>query len=75
MPVAIITGASRGLGRALARELAGRDWHLVLDARGADDLGTVQAQLPGGPHHALAGDITDLGAVRAHLDAARGGWT
>jgi hypothetical protein len=23
----------------------------------------------------LAGDVTDLAAVRAHLDAARGGWT
>jgi len=69
MPVAIITGASRGLGRALARELAGRDWHLVLDARGADDLGAVQAQLPGGPHHALAGDVTDP-AHRASLVAA-----
>ncbi len=59
MPVAVITGASRGLGRALATELARRQWHLVLDARGAEDLGAVQAQLPGGPHHAMAGDITD----------------
>jgi NAD(P)-dependent dehydrogenase (short-subunit alcohol dehydrogenase family) len=59
MPVAVITGASRGLGRALATELARREWHLVLDARGADDLATVQAQLSGGPHHALAGDVTD----------------
>ena len=69
MPVAIITGASRGLGRALARELAGREWHLVLDARGADDLGAVQAQLPGGPHHALAGDVTDP-THRASIAAA-----
>ncbi|HET9421777.1 MAG TPA: SDR family NAD(P)-dependent oxidoreductase [Nocardioides sp.] len=69
MPVAIITGASRGLGRALARELARREWHLVLDARGAEDLGAVQAQLPGGPHHALAGDVTDP-THRASLVAA-----
>ena len=59
MPVAVITGASRGLGRALATELARRQWRLVLDARGAEDLAAVQAQLPGGPHHALAGDVTD----------------
>jgi NAD(P)-dependent dehydrogenase (short-subunit alcohol dehydrogenase family) len=71
MPVAIITGASRGLGRALARELAGRDWHLVLDARGADDLGAVQAQLPGGPHHALAGDVTDPTHRASIVAAAR----
>ena len=69
MPVAVITGASRGLGRALAMELARRQWTLVLDARGAEDLATVQARLAGGPHHAFAGDVTDP-THRAKLVAA-----
>ena len=34
MPVAIVTGASRGLGRALAEGLAEAGWRLVIDARG-----------------------------------------
>lgn len=45
MPVAIITGASKGLGRALAAELAGRGWQLVLDARDAQALRTAAAGL------------------------------
>jgi NAD(P)-dependent dehydrogenase (short-subunit alcohol dehydrogenase family) len=38
MPIAIVTGASRGLGRALTRALVDRGWIVVADARGADDL-------------------------------------
>jgi NAD(P)-dependent dehydrogenase (short-subunit alcohol dehydrogenase family) len=63
MPTAIVTGASRGLGLALTRALADRDWHIVVDARGGDDLtrawrnvGNVVA-IPGDvadPHHRLA---------------------
>jgi NAD(P)-dependent dehydrogenase (short-subunit alcohol dehydrogenase family) len=45
MSLAIITGASRGLGLALARELAGRRWALVIDARGAADLERVAREL------------------------------
>jgi NAD(P)-dependent dehydrogenase (short-subunit alcohol dehydrogenase family) len=45
MPVAIITGASRGLGRALAADLAGRGWGLVLDGRDAEVLRSAAAGL------------------------------
>ena len=58
MPVAIITGASRGLGLALAHGLSDAGWGLVLDARGAEDLHHAAAQLDG-PVRAIPGDITD----------------
>ena len=68
MAVAVVTGASRGLGRALARALAAEGWSLVLDARGAEALGAVAAGL-GTPVVALPGDVTDP-AHRAGLIAA-----
>ncbi|HVQ95241.1 MAG TPA: SDR family oxidoreductase [Mycobacteriales bacterium] len=51
MRTALITGASRGLGRALARDLAATGWQVVIDARSAADLAAAAAgQLadPGG---------------------------
>jgi NAD(P)-dependent dehydrogenase (short-subunit alcohol dehydrogenase family) len=69
-PVALITGASQGLGRALAAELAARGWGRVIDARRADrrdattrDLATRSKVV------AIAGDVTDP-AHRARLVAA-----
>ena len=59
-PTAIITGASRGLGRALADALADRGWRLVIDARNEDELEAARAELA---QHtevlAVAGDIGD----------------
>jgi NAD(P)-dependent dehydrogenase (short-subunit alcohol dehydrogenase family) len=59
---ALITGASRGLGLALARALAQDGWTLVLDARAAPDLEKIAADLDATP---VAGDIADP----AHRDA------
>jgi NAD(P)-dependent dehydrogenase (short-subunit alcohol dehydrogenase family) len=60
MSLAIITGASRGLGLALARTLAARGWSLVLDARGAADLERVARELGAITEvAAIPGDVTD----------------
>ncbi len=62
---ALITGASRGLGLALARELARRGWTLLIDARGAEALAAARSELAGETRViALAGDVTDA----AHRD-------
>jgi NAD(P)-dependent dehydrogenase (short-subunit alcohol dehydrogenase family) len=71
MPLAIITGASRGLGLALVRELAARSWALVLDARGASELEQVARELGRQTEVvAVAGDIADAWHRRALIAAA-----
>jgi NAD(P)-dependent dehydrogenase (short-subunit alcohol dehydrogenase family) len=60
MPLAIITGASRGLGLALARALADQQWALILDARGWDDLEREARELAAITEVvAIPGDVTD----------------
>src|SRR5829696_2375416 len=57
---ALITGASRGLGLALARGLAQRGWNLIITAQDRLRLGAVRDELAAITHvAALAGDITD----------------
>ena len=68
---ALITGASRGLGLALAGALAREGWELVLDARGGHALGKATAGL-GGTTTVIAGDVSDP-AHRAELVAAADG--
>ncbi|MFC5907360.1 SDR family oxidoreductase [Streptacidiphilus monticola] len=67
--VAVVTGASRGLGRALARALAAEGWSLVLDARDRRALAEVAAEVGG---TAVPGDVTDAGHRRELVAAAAG---
>jgi NAD(P)-dependent dehydrogenase (short-subunit alcohol dehydrogenase family) len=70
MPVGIVTGASRGLGLALARALDERGWRLVVDARGDEALAEATAGLSGVT--AIAGDVADPEHRRALVEAAGG---
>jgi NAD(P)-dependent dehydrogenase (short-subunit alcohol dehydrogenase family) len=73
MPVAIITGGSKGLGRALAGALAARGWDLVLDARGAGPLEEAAEAVAGHGTRveAVPGDVTDAAHRSALVAAAR----
>jgi NAD(P)-dependent dehydrogenase (short-subunit alcohol dehydrogenase family) len=68
---ALITGASRGLGLALARALAARHWRLVIDARGAPALEAARRELVALTDvTALVGDVGDERHRRALVSAA-----
>ena len=58
-PVALITGGSRGLGRALTERLVHDGWHVVTDGRDPAVLANVAATLPASRITALAGDVSD----------------
>ncbi|MEU4133771.1 SDR family NAD(P)-dependent oxidoreductase [Streptomyces wuyuanensis] len=73
MPVAIITGASKGLGHALGAALARRGWDLVLDARTAPALEASAEELRrhGTRVRAVPGDVTDARHRAELVSAAR----
>ena len=67
----LITGASRGLGLALARALAKQGWTLIIDARGAQALEEARAELADLTHViALPGDVTEAAHRQALALAA-----
>lgn len=73
-PVALVTGASAGLGREFARQLAGLGYDLVLVARDAtrlEELATELRELSGAESEILAADLTrdeDVASVVARID-------
>ena len=60
---ALLTGATGGLGRAIAAALAGRGATLLLSGRKADALEALAAELPGDGHRALPADLAEPGAA------------
>lgn len=73
---ALVTGGSRGIGRAAAHALAERGWRVALVARSKQALGRTLAELPGAGHASfsldvsdeqawerIGGDLSDVGAV------------
>ena len=71
--VALITGASRGLGATLAEFLAAQDYHLILTARNAADLEATARKLReyGGQVIAIAGDVAEASHRRKLAEAAK----
>jgi NAD(P)-dependent dehydrogenase (short-subunit alcohol dehydrogenase family) len=71
VPAAIVTGASRGLGLALARGLAERGWRLAIDARGSEELAAARAELAARTEvTAVVGDVADERHRQALVAAA-----
>ncbi|HEX3780069.1 MAG TPA: SDR family NAD(P)-dependent oxidoreductase [Pseudonocardiaceae bacterium] len=61
-PIAIVTGASSGIGEATARQLAASGFHVVIGARRMDRLAAIAKEIDG---TALPLDVTDLDSVTA----------
>jgi 3-oxoacyl-[acyl-carrier protein] reductase len=71
--VALVTGASRGIGRAIAGKLASRGAHVIAAARGENARETVESIIAaGGRAEALSLDVTATGAAEAAMAASAG---
>ena len=68
---AVVTGAARGIGAAIARVLAADGARLTLLGRRSDALQQLHGELPGGPHGIAVADVSDAAQVQTAFDAAR----
>jgi len=76
-PRVLITGASSGLGREMARQLAERGWRIAITGRREAELKATarQVESAGSECLALVGSVAELEAVRRHYATIRGQWT
>jgi len=64
VPVALVTGANRGIGREVVRQLAAREYTVILTARDEDKARAAAEELPGDVR-ALALDVSDPASIAA----------
>lgn len=70
---AVVTGGSKGIGKAIANELAGEGAHIAICARASDALSATAEELrekTGRKVFALVADVTDRAAVAKFVEAA-----
>ena len=67
---ALVAGASRGIGRAIAIALANEGAHVAAIARGKDDLAALAAELPGDGHATIVADVITADGADAAIDGA-----
>jgi hypothetical protein len=67
--VAWITGAGKGIGRALTKRLAENGWTVAASARTQEDLSSLEAEYPKGRVHGFALDVTDVFSTQATVNA------
>ncbi len=68
---AVVTGAARGIGAAIARTLAAAGARVSLLGRQRERLQELAQELPGGPHHVVVADVSSAADVAAAFDSAR----
>jgi short-subunit dehydrogenase len=66
----LLTGATGGLGRAIAKGLAGRGAKVTLSSRKRDELDALAAELPGDGHSVIVSDLAEEGAAQRLADEA-----
>lgn len=75
-PVVVVTGASAGVGRAVALNFARHGWRVALLARGRARLKSVAAEIQaaGGETLELSADVADAAAIEAAAERVLGAW-